>query len=131
MSERNKNIQLKHLIKERTAGPRIYSLKSKQYKLCKKKVILKLHCSDLPTSYHKKNPNLPTLFKLLFPSLSMLECRVFILSAGGRCFTRLVGAAPPAPDFLGGGSAGLLGGGSEGFLLAADFGLDALPIAEV
>jgi hypothetical protein len=61
----------------------------------------------------------------------MLECRVFILSAGGRCFTRLAGAAPPAPDFLGGGSAGLLGGGSAGFLLAADFGLDALPIAEV
>ena len=34
------------------------------------------------------NGDSPMLLRLLFPSLSMLECRVFILSAG-LCLTRL------------------------------------------
>jgi len=60
----------------------------------------------------------------------MLECRVFILSAG-RGFVKLGGtAADNVADFLGGGSVGRLVGGSAGFLGGGNFGLAALLPAE-
>jgi hypothetical protein len=56
------------------------------------------------------------LFKLLFPSLSTLECRVFSRS-DGLCLPMLAGLGAAAAIFLGGGSAVFFG--CAGFCLAA------------